>query len=51
MLARAPELGPAVVQRLESSYGATRFPDWQQLCDRRAETALKAVELILSDGR
>ncbi|HET9116938.1 MAG TPA: HAD family hydrolase [Pseudonocardiaceae bacterium] len=51
ILARVPDLDPAIVQRLESSYGAARFPDWQQLCDRRAETALKAVELILSDGR
>ena len=49
ILTRAPELGPGSVERLETSYGAARFPGWQQYCEKRAATAAEAVQLILSN--
>ena len=49
ILTRAPDLDPPLVHRLESSYGASHFPDWQKHCDRRASTALEAVEFILTE--
>jgi putative hydrolase of the HAD superfamily len=48
VLIRAPDFDPIYVRRLESSFGASHFPDWQTHCELRAETALQAVNLILS---
>ncbi len=50
VLTRTPDFDDVLIKRLESSYGASRFPDWQRLCDRRARTALEAVEVILSES-
>lgn len=51
ILARARELNPASIQRIETSYGHSRFPDWVRHCDKRAATALEAVQLILNHRR
>jgi len=51
VLTRSPDFDPHYLQRLESSYGAARFPDWQQHCGLRAGTALEAVKIILGEKR
>jgi FMN phosphatase YigB (HAD superfamily) len=48
VLARSPEFDSAFIQRIETSYGHSRFPDWMRHCDIRASTAVEAVQLILS---
>jgi putative hydrolase of the HAD superfamily len=48
VLTRAPAFDPASIQRIEASYGRSRFPDWIGCCDKRASTAVEAVQLILS---
>ena len=50
VLVRVGDLDPDVVKRLESGYRADRFPGWQGLCHRRAETALDAVQIILNES-
>jgi putative hydrolase of the HAD superfamily len=50
VLARSPEFDSAFIQRIETSYGHSRFPDWMRYCDKRASTAVEAVQLILSQS-
>ena len=51
ILTRSPQFDPGFVHRLETRYGSPGFSDWQIHCERRADTALEAVEMILKDRR